>query len=99
MNNFDSMGVISIPLLSVATMIASPIPSDVFEYLEKNENGGISLIERIDDLTYRSAGITFNSEDELARQFIEFADKFISSQKELDDDDMRLLEEHFWDLV
>ncbi|GEM_PF-5610669 len=91
----DSRGILAIPLMA---MFSSPVVPNIADVLSE-KNGGIVIEDEVDVLYYQSAGITFAEENDLANQLLSFASKFISSQKPMDEDALRILEENLWDLV
>lgn len=96
MNNSitDSFG---IPLL--ASLMFGSVSDSSYIFNIEQTSDKISFIENSSRWFYNSVGITFNDENFYAQRLMSFAEKFISSQKSLDGDDMKLLEENLWDLV
>lgn len=95
MNNSitDSFGIPLLASLAFAGISDAPYSFNI-ELSDK-----ISFVENSSKWFYNSVGITFNDESLYAQRLMAFAEKFVSNQKSLDCDDMKLLEDNLWDLV
>ena len=90
----DSFGIPLLASLAFGGVSDAPYTFNIEQISDK-----ITFVENTNKWFYNSVGITFNDESFFAQRLMTFAEKFISNQKSLDSDDMKLLEDNLWDLV
>lgn len=88
--------------LSFATIAAMSSFSAIMPTAVSNIEGSTKLVyEQVQEQNYLYNLISANQQQDLTyfKKLISFAEKFIESQRDLDEESQKILNENFWDLV